>query len=127
MTTVLRVADLATGGRWIDVATRPDLEQRYREVTGYSGAAPPAGLASVVARLAYTGGRVMPPGGVLRKITQSSRGPLPVTGAWQARIASTVDEVRPGRRRVTVTTEIRRGGAEVAAVRFVLDWPVGAP
>lgn len=127
MTAVLRVADLDTAGRWIDVPAEPGLERRYRAVTGYTGAAPPAGLASVVARLAYTGGRVMPPGGVLREIAQITCADLPGAGAWQARVASTVDEGRSGRRRVTVTTEVRRGGVDVAAVRFVLDWPAGAP
>jgi hypothetical protein len=128
MTAVLRLADLDTDGRWGEVAAGPDLEQRYRAVTGWRGATAPVGLASVIGRLAYTRGRPMPPGGVLREIGQRTVGTPPADGRWQARVAHTVLGERSGRRRVAVTTDLRctATGRDVATVRFVLDWPAGA-
>jgi hypothetical protein len=128
MTAVLRVADLDTRGEWIGVDVGSDLARAYRAVTGWSGEDVPAGLASVVGRLAYTSGRVMPPGGVLREISQVTYGPVPADGRWQARVSSAVLGERSGRRRVAVVTDLRdTGGANVASVRFLLDWPAGAP
>lgn len=140
----LRIADLDTHGSWVDVAVPDTVERDYRAVTGFSGRQPPAGLASVVARLAYTRGRPMPPGGVLREISQRSAGPPPADGRWQARISSALLGERSGRRRVAVIVALRGapGGAPsraasaatgpadahalVASVRFLLDWPAGA-
>ena len=128
MTAALRIADLDTRGEWVGIDVSPDLERAYRQVTGWSGEAPPAGLASVVSRLAYTGGRVMPPGGVLREISQVTYGDVPADGRWQARVSSAVLGEGSGRRRVAVVTDLRdAGGADVASVRFLLDWPTGAP
>lgn len=126
MSATLRIADLDTGGAWLDLDVGTELERAYRDVTGWHGDAVPPGLASVVARLAYTRGRVMPPGGVLRELSQTTRGTPPRDGRWQARVSSTVLGRRPGRRRVQVVTDLRRAdGADVASVRFLLDWPEG--
>jgi hypothetical protein len=127
MTVPLRVADLGTGGNWIDIDVNANLEEAYRAVTGWLGPEIPIGLASVVGRLAYTRGRIMPPGGVLREISQTTYSPLPADGPWQARVCSAVLGERTGRRLVEITTDLRRDGAPVASVRFLLDWPVGAP
>lgn len=126
MSTILQTADLDTNGGWTEVEVDANLERDYRSVTSFSGADVPFGLASVVGRLAYTKGRVMPPGGVLREISQTNHGPIPADGAWRARVSSTVVGERAGRRRIAVLTELRRGDANVASVRFLLDWPVGA-
>jgi hypothetical protein len=128
MTATLRVADLDTRGEWIGVDVGADLVQAYRAVTGWYGQAPPAGLASVVGRLAYTNGQVMPSGGVLREISQMTYGPVPADGRWQARVSCAVLGERSGRRRVAVVTDLRdAAGESVASVRFLLDWPAGAP
>jgi hypothetical protein len=127
MTAALRVADLDTHGEWIDVDVGADLALAYRAVTGWSGEQPPSGLASVVGRLAYTNGRVMPPGGVLREISQTTYRPVPADNRWQARVSSTVLGERSGCRRVAVVTDLcDGGGSSVASVRFLLDWPAGA-
>lgn len=127
MSAVLRVADLDTHGEWVPLDVGPALLPAYCAVTGWSGDETPAGLASVVGRLAYTRGRPMPPGGVLREISQTTRGKVPADGRWQARIESTVVGERAGRRRVAIVTDLRDADATpVASVQFLLDWPAGA-
>lgn len=98
---LLTVADLDSRGEWLVVDVGPALERAYREVTGWTGEEAPDGLASVVARRAYTRGLAMPPGGVLREIRQSRLGPPPSDVATA-------------------------GGQPVAQVEFTLDWPAGA-
>jgi hypothetical protein len=126
MTAVLTIEDLGTGGRWRDVRLPEWLEREYRNVTGWSEPATPIGLAPVVARLAYTDGRSMPPGGVLRQISLTPLGNPPSDGPWEARIRAGVLGVRADRRRVAIDCDLRSADGDIAAVRFELDWPVGA-
>jgi len=78
MSDVLRIEDLDTAGQWLHFDVGPHLERSYRQATGWSGAEA-LGLAAVVGRLAYTRGRTMPPGGVLREIALTTLGPAPQT------------------------------------------------
>ncbi|MEV0069176.1 MULTISPECIES: hypothetical protein [unclassified Amycolatopsis] len=127
MSALLCVGDLDTHGEWLGLDVGAELLPAYCAVTGWSGDDPPAGLASVVGRLAYTRGRDMPPGGVLREISQTTQGAVPADGRWQARISSTVLGERSGRRRLAIVTDLRSAiGEPVASVRFVVDWPAGA-
>jgi hypothetical protein len=127
MTRALRVADLDSHGEWLPVAVGPELEQAYREVTGWRQVEPPCGLAAVVARRAYTRGRPMPPGGVLRETSQTNLGPPPAHGRYQVRVSADIAGERSGRRRVNVGADVRTADGEpVARVGFVLDWPAGA-
>lgn len=124
MTEVLQVEDLDTAGRWLPCETPPGLEVAYREATGWQGQDPPRGLAAVVGRLAYTAGRPMPPGGVLVEMSLANQGPLPQDGRYEVRVAHEVLGERDGRRRVRVTTSLRRpDGQPVAEAGFLLDWP----
>jgi len=124
---LLTVADLDSRGEWLVVDVGPALERAYREVTGWTGEEAPDGLASVVARRAYTRGLAMPPGGVLREIRQSRLGPPPSDGRYRVKVAAAVVGERSGRRRVEVDTDVATaGGQPVAQVEFTLDWPAGA-
>ena len=78
MSDVLRIEDLDTAGQWLHFDVGPHLERSYRQATGWSGAEA-LGLAAVVGRLAYTRGRTMPPGGVLREIALTTLGPASQT------------------------------------------------
>ena len=128
MSDVLRIEDLDTAGQWLHFDVGPHLERSYRQVTGWSGAERPWGLAAAVGRLAYTRGRTMPPGGVLREITLTTLGPAPANGRYLIRVDSDVRGEQARRRRVHVVTGLRqRDGAGVAEVGFVLDWPVVTP
>jgi len=123
------VADLSTQGQWQRFDAPPDLEPGYRAVTGLTGDAPPRGLASVVGRLAYTRGRDMPPGGVLRELSLRTLGPPPADGSYDVRVAANVLGERAGRKRVRVVVSLRRAadGGDVADAGYLLDWPAGAP
>ncbi|KQX62815.1 hypothetical protein [Angustibacter sp. Root456] len=124
---LLTVADLDSHGEWLVVDAGPSLERAYREVTGWAGEQAPAGLASVVARRAYTRGLAMPPGGVLREIRQTLLGPPPSDGRYRVQVAAAVVGERSGRRRVEVDAEVASAvGDPVAQVGFSLDWPAGA-
>lgn len=126
MTATLRIEHLDTEG-WRPYQAPRDLEAAYRASTGWTGADRPRGLAAVVARLAYTAGRSMPPGGVLVEMTQRDLGPLPADGEYAVQVSSEILGERAGRRRVRVATSLRgAGGVPVADVDFLLDWPVEA-
>jgi hypothetical protein len=123
VTAALRIEDLDTGG-WRSFQAPADLEAAYRASTGWRRAERPRGLAAVVARLAYTAGRPMPPGGVLVEMTQRDLGQLPADGRYVVQVTSALLGERAGRRRVRVTTALRTPeGAAVADVTFLLDWP----
>ncbi|MDZ5446361.1 hypothetical protein U2F26_27110 [Micromonospora sp. 4G57] len=125
MTAALDVDDVSTGGEWVTLAVPPDLDQAYRAVTGWGAPEPPVGLGTVVARLAWTRGRPMPPGGVLVEMTLRRLDIPPADNHWLARVDTDVVGVRDGRRRVRVTTQLRAAadGRDVADVDFLLDWP----
>lgn len=125
---ILTVADLSTQGQWQRFYAPPDLEPEYRAVTGLTGNAPPHGLASVVGRLAYTRGRDMPPGGVLRELTLRTVGLPPGDGAYDVRVGADLLGERAGRKRVKVVVSLRRAGdgGNVADAGYLLDWPADA-
>lgn len=127
MIRALHVDDLDTGGRWLPYQVPDRLEAAYRAATGWAGPTPPRGMVAVVARLAYTAGRPMPPGGVLVEMSLRNLGPVPSDGRYGVRLDHEVLGERQGRRRVRVNTSLRTpAGADVAEAGFLLDWPAAA-
>jgi hypothetical protein len=121
---VLGLADLPTDGRWEPLHLGEDRHSAYRDLTGWDGAAMPAGVGILVARLAFTRGRPLPAGGVLLGIDLISQSAPPADGDYEFSVDTQTDRDRSGRTLVRVRTLLRRpGGRDVAEVTFVLRWP----
>ena len=121
---VLRIEDLSTGGRWELLEAGFDLDTNYRDVTGWDDPDPSAGLCLVAARLAFTRGRPLPPGGVLLEIAIDSYRSPPQDGRFEYRVGSEVTPHRSGLPIVRIVTTLRLpGGAHVAEVSYVIRWP----
>ena len=124
VSTVLRIEDLSTGGQWELLEAGPDLDADYRDVTGWDHPDPSAGLCLVAARLAFTRGRPMPPGGVLLGIDIDPYRSPPQDGRFEYRVDSEVTPHRSGLPMVRIVTTLRLPeGAHVAEVAYAIRWP----
>jgi hypothetical protein len=123
-TNVLDLSDLPRDGRWEPLHLGEQDHAGYRELTGWDGAAMPAGLGMLAARLAFTRGRPLPPGGVLLGIDLDSRSAPPTDGNYEFSVDTETGEDSSGRTLVRVRTRLRRPrDRDVAEVTFVLRWP----
>ena len=127
MTTVstpLRIDELTTHDRWLKLVPDPDIENRYRDVTGWGGSAVPTGMSIILARLAFTRGRALPPGGVLLGIELDAHACPPADGRCEFRVTTDVTLRRSGHRFVKIVTSLRRPAkSEFAEVAYLIRWP----
>lgn len=120
----LQLDELTTDGGWLPF--EPDTAA-YRQATGWDGAGAPPGLAVALARLAFTRGRPLPPGGVLLGIDVDVTDPLPEQGPWSFRVDATQRRTASGHLVVRIATRVDRfprdPSVRDARVTFILRWP----
>ena len=120
----LRIDELSTEDRWLTLDVDAGLEGRYRDVSGWGGEAPASGLSIVLARLAFTRGRPLPPGGVLLEIELDSHATAPSSGRCDFRVGAQVTHHRSGHRFVRILTSLRfPDGKCFAEVVYLIRWP----
>ncbi len=120
----LQLDELTTDSAWLPF--EPDVAG-YREATGWDGDDAPPGLAVALARLAFTRGRPLPPGGVLLGIDVDVADPLPEHGPWSFRVDTSRRRTSSGQVVVRISTRVDRfprdPSSRDARVTFVLRWP----
>lgn len=123
------VADIGTGGRWIDIDLTADDIAAFNRAAGTEkpGRAPPLGLVPMLARFAYLNGHRAPAGGVLARLRWVNHGGFPEAGKIRARSGVIGDFEKRGRRRIEIEVVLAHPDRRpIATVTWEIVWPEGA-